>query len=111
MVVNKGLIAERIRFACGDATLLVGRAAHYEFERAALHDVFMGNEKLVVRLAVELDFLHVTVLVAYLRSLDEEELAIGQGQLAGRNVRCTEHILVAARADGVEAHCREDVPC
>ena len=71
----------------------------------------MSQVELVVKLTIEAHLFDVTLLVADTWSLDEEELPVGQGELAGGNVRSTEDILVAAWADRIEAHRREDIPC
>ena len=71
----------------------------------------MGQVGLVPRGPVPGDGLDVAVLVAHLWCLDFQNTAVSKMQFQIGHVRRPDHILPAARAYGVEAHCAENVPC
>ena len=70
----------------------------------------MSKIEFSVRHAVKPDFLDVAVAFADERGLDFEGPAVREGKLHIRKIRRAKYILVRARADGIEAQRREDVP-
>ena len=72
--------------------------------------VGMGEIKLGDFPSVEHHLLYISVFVAHLRRLDFQGLAIAQTHFQIRQIRCSEHVLVAAGTNRIETHHRENVP-
>ncbi len=83
---------------------------HLKLQNPAFHDFLMGEVTPCDLFSVEGDLLHVTVFVADARRLDFKGLAVAETHLHIRQIGGPQHVLVAARTDGIEAHDAEDVP-
>ena len=101
----------RIRLVLGiNASRQVGLRPHLEDQFPTLHQLVMREVESGDFLPVETHLLHITVRIAHLRCFDFQALAIAQTHFHIGQVWRPYYILVAARANGVEAHGGEDVP-
>ena len=71
----------------------------------------MVEEVVIIRHTIQRHAVHITCFVRIAFRRDGHGFAILQMQGHLVKVRCSQHILVAARAYGVEAHSREYIPC
>ena len=76
---------------------------HFEFQRATLHNLLLGETETIQLPAVEANTLDIDVLRGDVLCRDDEATTIRQMDNRTREERCAENEIIATRIEGIEA--------
>lgn len=97
-----------IGFACASGA--IGLVGHFILNYATIGELVVGEVKARIRLAVKQHAFHITVAITYARGFHDDVTAITQRHVGVWQIGRTQHILVGARAHGIETQRGEDKP-
>ena len=111
MFENVLLLRHRIRFSLlGKPSLLVWRSRHFKFKYSPCQEIGIGNIHFIVNFSVELCLSNIAVAIVHFRRFYLKSVSIRQIHTDVWKIRCSQHVLIGTRTNGIESHCRKQIP-